>query len=324
MEPVVNVPSNISLSTPDNSGRTTTFSVSASDNVGVTSGPICSPSSGSQFPIGTTTVTCFATDSAGNMGSGTFTVTVIHNSALPTVVTFFDGVNDATEEYFTPNTLTINVGDTVTWLYSSGSGYNYHRIYGSFTGGPHIIGDKYVTYEHTFNQIGTYEYTDHVKGWCQNLSNLNPTTCPIGTIVVVESGAPPPTTPPPDTTPPPADTTPADTTPADTTPADTTPADTTPADTAAAAIVIPDWIKLTAGWWNDDSISDSTFVVSLQWLITNGIMTIPPTEQGVGSGDVIPGWIKFNAGWWADGSIDDSTFVTGLQWLITNGVMVIG
>ena len=93
---------------------------------------------------------------------------------------------------------------------------------------------------------------------------------------------------------------------------------------AASAIVIPDWIKLTAGWWNDDSISDSTFVVSLQWLITNGIMTIPPTEQGIGSGDVIPGWIKFNAGWWADGSIDDSTFVTGLQWLISNGIMVIG
>ena len=116
MAPVVNVPSNISLSTPDNSGRTTTFSVSASDNVGVTSGPICSPSSGSQFPIGTTTVTCFATDSAGNMGSGTFTVTVIHNSALPTVVTFFDGVNDASSNYFTPSTLTINVGDTVTWL----------------------------------------------------------------------------------------------------------------------------------------------------------------------------------------------------------------
>jgi hypothetical protein len=53
-------------------------------------------------------------------------------------------------------------------------------------------------------------------------------------------------------------------------------------------------------------------------------MTIPPTEQGIGSGDVIPGWIKFNAGWWADGSIDDSTFVTGLQWLISNGIMVIG
>jgi len=86
---------------------------------------------------------------------------------------------------------------------------------------------------------------------------------------------------------------------------------------------IPAWIKNNAGWWADGQIDDSSFVSGIQWLISNGIMTIPPTEQGIGSGDVIPGWIKFNAGWWADGSIDDSTFVTGLQWLISNGIMKI-
>ena len=53
------------------------------------------------------------------------------------------------------------------------------------------------------------------------------------------------------------------------------------------------------------------------------IVTIPPTEQGTGSGDVIPGWIKNNAGWWADGQIDDGSFVSGLQWLISNGIMKI-
>ena len=41
-----------------------------------------------------------------------------------------------------------------------------------------------------------------------------------------------------------------------------------------------------------DLIDDSSFVSGLQWLITNGIMTIPPTEQGAGSDDVIPSWIK--------------------------------
>ena len=190
--PTVTVPSNISLSTPDNSGRTATFSVSVSDNVGVSSGPICSPSSGSQFPIGSTAVTCFATDANGNVGSGTFTVTVTHDSALPTVVASYAGGTWAQSDYFTPSVLTINVGDTVTWIHDPNSQHGYTRIYGSFIGGYHYIGDSYATYEHTFNQIGTYVYTDHVLGGCQNY-NPDPNTCPVGTINVVESGAPPPT-----------------------------------------------------------------------------------------------------------------------------------
>ena len=52
-------------------------------------------------------------------------------------------------------------------------------------------------------------------------------------------------------------------------------------------------------------------------------MTIPPTEQGVGSDNVIPDWIKNNAGWWADGQIDDSAFVSGIQYLIKVGIIVI-
>ena len=86
---------------------------------------------------------------------------------------------------------------------------------------------------------------------------------------------------------------------------------------------IPAWIKNNAGWWADGQIDDGSFVSGIQWLISNNVMTIPPTEQGAGSDDVIPGWIKNNAGWWADGQIDDSSFVSGLQWLISNGIMQI-
>ena len=39
--------------------------------------PACTPASGSTFAIGTTTVTCSATDNAGNSGSGSFAVTVV-------------------------------------------------------------------------------------------------------------------------------------------------------------------------------------------------------------------------------------------------------
>ena len=96
------------------------------------------------------------------------------------------------------------------------------------------------------------------------------------------------------------------------------------ADAAEPEIVIPDWIKNNAGWWASEQITDSDFVLGLQWLITEGTMSIPPTEQGAASDNVIPSWIKNNAEWWADGLIDNFAFVTGLQWLITNGIMVIG
>ena len=86
---------------------------------------------------------------------------------------------------------------------------------------------------------------------------------------------------------------------------------------------VPSWIKNNAGWWADGQIDDGSFVTGLQWLISNDVMTIPPTEQGTGSDDVIPGWVKNNAGWWADGQIDDGSFVSGLQWLISNGIMKI-
>ena len=86
-------------------------------------------------------------------------------------------------------------------------------------------------------------------------------------------------------------------------------------------ITIPNWIKNNAGWWADGIIPDSAFVSGIQWLISNDIMNIPPTEQGEGSDNMIPAWIKNNAGWWANGEIPDSAFVSGLQWLISNGIM---
>ena len=92
---------------------------------------------------------------------------------------------------------------------------------------------------------------------------------------------------------------------------------------SGAEMSIPSWIKNNAGWWADGIIDDNTFVTGLQWLISNDVMTIPPTEQGTGSDDVIPSWIKNNAEWWADGVIPDDAFVSGLQWLISNGIMKI-
>jgi hypothetical protein len=87
---------------------------------------------------------------------------------------------------------------------------------------------------------------------------------------------------------------------------------------------IPSWIKNTAGWWADELIDDSSFVFSIQWLVTNDIIILSPTEQGIGGDDiVIPSWIKSTAGWWADDKIHDVVFVGAIRYLINEGIMVV-
>jgi hypothetical protein len=54
-----------------------TFHVTATDNGDLPPLVICSPPSGSVFPVGTTTVTCTAIDTAGNQNSSEFTLTVL-------------------------------------------------------------------------------------------------------------------------------------------------------------------------------------------------------------------------------------------------------
>ncbi len=93
-------------------------------------------------------------------------------------------------------------------------------------------------------------------------------------------------------------------------------------DSVSENNAIPDWIKNNAGWWADGQIDDNSFVEGIQFLIKEGFMQIPITEQGsVSENNAIPDWIKNNAGWWADGQIDDNSFVEGIQFLIKEGFM---
>jgi hypothetical protein len=41
---------------------------------------------------------------------------------------------------------------------------------------------------------------------------------------------------------------------------------------------IPEWIKNNAKWWSEGTISETDYITSLQYLITNGIIQIPITE----------------------------------------------
>lgn len=83
---------------------------------------------------------------------------------------------------------------------------------------------------------------------------------------------------------------------------------------------IPDWIKKNAGWWANGSISSSDFVNGIEYLIKEGIISVPQTPRHQ-SLDKIPDWVKQNAGLWAAGKIDDKTFAVSIQHLISIGII---
>jgi hypothetical protein len=74
--PVIDCPADITVNNdPGQTGAVVSFNVTATDNSG--SATVDStPASGSQFPIGSTTVTATATDRSGNQAQCSFTVTV--------------------------------------------------------------------------------------------------------------------------------------------------------------------------------------------------------------------------------------------------------
>jgi hypothetical protein len=74
--PTLTLPSDITKILTGRSGAPVTFSVTATDLMDPSPSVACSPKSGSTFPVGTTTVTCTATDASGNTAKGTFHVSV--------------------------------------------------------------------------------------------------------------------------------------------------------------------------------------------------------------------------------------------------------
>jgi len=88
--PKISCPAPITTECTGPSGANATVVPSATDNCGAVTAS-CSPSS--PFPLGTTTVTCTATDTAGNQSSCNTTVKVVDTK--PPVVTCVESVNPA-------------------------------------------------------------------------------------------------------------------------------------------------------------------------------------------------------------------------------------
>lgn len=83
--PIFTPPANQTLEATGPTGAVAVFSATATDLVDGVRPVICSPASGSTFPLGATTVACNSTDLHGNSSNGTFTLTV--RDTKPPVVT---------------------------------------------------------------------------------------------------------------------------------------------------------------------------------------------------------------------------------------------
>jgi hypothetical protein len=75
--PVLHLPADITATATSRLGARVSYLVTATDNVTPHPSVVCAPASGAQFPLGTTTVNCTATDASGNQSHGSFHVRVV-------------------------------------------------------------------------------------------------------------------------------------------------------------------------------------------------------------------------------------------------------
>ena len=124
--PAVNVPGPISKEATGVSGAQVTYTVTADD---LFDGPVtasCTPSSGSTFALGNTTVDCEAFDAAGNRGTGSFTVSVVDTTppdftAPANITVEATSAGGATVSYTSPSTFDLVSGPgTASCLPASG------------------------------------------------------------------------------------------------------------------------------------------------------------------------------------------------------------
>ena len=87
--PVVTVPGNLVVEAASPAGAAVTFFASALDETDGQVPVSCTPASGAVFGLGTTTVTCTASDGAGNSASASFAVVVV-DSVAPAITQLVD------------------------------------------------------------------------------------------------------------------------------------------------------------------------------------------------------------------------------------------
>lgn len=119
--PAISVPANLTVEATSANGATVTYAAAtATDAVGVTS-VTHSPTSGSTFALGNTTVTVSARDAAGNIATASFTVTVVDTTAPA-----FSGLTPSSATLWSPNHKMVPI--TLSALTSDNTGVTSLKI----------------------------------------------------------------------------------------------------------------------------------------------------------------------------------------------------
>jgi hypothetical protein len=166
--PTLQLPANVTKEATGSDGAAVSFSATASDSVDGAVSINCTPASGSTFPLGTTTVTCSATDAHGNTASGSFDVTVVDTTPptlhLADVSTQATGNSQATVSYTATATDLVDGSVPVSCSPASGS---------SFPAGTTTVSCS-ATDAHNNTAHGTFNVTVYYgwTGFFQPVDNL--------------------------------------------------------------------------------------------------------------------------------------------------------
>ncbi|MDE1812623.1 MAG: hypothetical protein KGI19_00990 [Thaumarchaeota archaeon] len=84
---------------------------------------------------------------------------------------------------------------------------------------------------------------------------------------------------------------------------------------------VPSWVKNTAKLWSIGSVTDDDFIKSIQYLIQQGIISVPATQVSSQTSSGVPSWIKNTVKLWSEGQVTDADFIKGIQYLVQNGII---
>lgn len=165
VDPILVVPDAIVVEATSPSGAEVSFAATATDETDPNPTVVCDPPSGSTVPLGTATVTCSATDAAGNSASASFQVSVV-DTTPPVLAVPADMTASATSPAGAGVVFSATAVDIVDGTFEAACA--------PLPGGTFPIGTTTVacTATDTHGNTGSDSFTVHVKGAAEQLADL--------------------------------------------------------------------------------------------------------------------------------------------------------
>lgn len=81
---------------------------------------------------------------------------------------------------------------------------------------------------------------------------------------------------------------------------------------------IPLWVKNSADSWSKNKMSNSDFLIGVQYMIKQNLVKAPTLKHDL---KVIPSWFTNSAGWWSSGLISNDDFLRGIEFLVNQRII---